>query len=255
MRMLLCGGFGLALAAAPIAFDNDGVSLGSGLAYAKSGNANSNAGGQSKGKGQDSQQASKTADKTKLTKDNPLHPNNLGRLNGFMHASPQALANASPNSAVGVLSKTYKDALAGYLGLGEDEDVVVTEDDLAAILARAANKPLSPEQIDAINEKLATLDPELDEALDAQPDDGLSETLADLANDIQETEQNQGLGNGDVEDGEDADSEEAESDDGDNETDNITAEVGTAVSKTAETVGDAVVDGLTAAGSLIDGVF
>jgi hypothetical protein len=248
----LCGGFGVVLAAAPIAFDGGAVSFESKPVFANPGN--SNAGGQGKGKG--SQQASKGTEKAKLAKDDPLHPSNLGRLNGFLHASPQALANASPNSAIGVLSKTYKDALSSYLGIGDDPTITVTEDDLAAILAKAANKPLSPEQIDAINEKLATVDSELADALEAQPDDSLSETLADLANDIQETESNQGLGNGDVEDGEDADSAAAESDeDGDEETASIADVVGEAVVDTAETVGDAVIDGVDAAGSLIDGIF
>ncbi len=68
--------------------------------------------GHGKGLQSDQVQEAKTSHaKGKLSKEDAMHPSNLGRLNGFLNASPQALANASPNSAVGTLSKTYRDAL------------------------------------------------------------------------------------------------------------------------------------------------
>jgi hypothetical protein len=256
-RMLLCGGFGLAMAAAPIAFDGSSLTVGGAPAFAH--HAESHAGGQGATKDKGAQHASNGHAKSKVAKDDPMHPSNLGRLNGFLNASPQALANTSANSAIGILSKTYAEALGSYLGLGEEEETdIATEDDLAAILAKAANKPLTSEQIDAINAKLAEQDEDLAGALDAlaeqetddTPDDPtddeptLSDTLADLANEIQETETNQGLGNGDTDDG---DSEDGEGDFAD--------DVGDAVVDTADAVGDAVGDTVDAAGNLIESVF
>ena len=156
-----------------------------------------------------------------------MHPSNLGRLNGFLHASPQALANASPNSAVGTLSKTYRDALLAA-------DGTVTTDDLAGILAEAANKPLTGEQVIAVHEKLIATNPELaeDEALSAQlTDEDFADELADEANEIQASETNQGLG-GDESDGSD---DVAEGDDADDADENDGA-----LADAADTVGDAV---------------
>jgi hypothetical protein len=41
--------------------------------------------------------------------------NQLGKLNGFLHASPNALLKTSAKSAIGKISKTYAGQLAGYL--------------------------------------------------------------------------------------------------------------------------------------------
>ena len=146
---------------------------------------------------------------SKISQTDPLDPSSLGRLNGFLHASPQALLNASPNSAIGVLSKTYAEALAGYLAAGTTTTTTtVTEDDLAAILAKAANKPLTGEQILGINEKLMSVDPTLADlgqttvtnpdgtttTTNSLTDPTLADTLAGEANAIQANEANQGLG-------------------------------------------------------------
>ena len=180
--------------------------------------------------------------KGKLSKDEAMHPSNLGRLNGFLNASPQALANASPNSAVGTLSKTYRDALL-------NADGTVTTDDLAGILAEAANKPLTGEQVLAVHEKLIATNPELaeDEALSAQlTDEEFADELADEANEIQATETNQGLGGDEGEEGDDV----AEGDDADDD-----AESDGALADAADTVGDAVTDTASAIGDFFDETF
>jgi len=171
-----------------------------------------------------------------------MHPSNLGRLNGFLNASPQALANASPNSAVGTLSKTYRDALLA-------SDGTLTTDELAGILAEAANKPLTGEQVLAVHEKLIATNPELaeDEALSAQlTDEDFADDLADEANEIQATETNQGLGGDEGEEGDDV----AEGDDADD-----TDENDGALADAADTVGDAVTDTASAIGDFFDETF
>lgn len=244
------GVIALALAALPVAFDHPS---GPSAALADAGgNGKGNGHGKPDNPGQQGQgqQAKASHGKGKVAKDDPMHPSNLGRLNGFLHASPQALKNASANSAIGTLSKTYAEALAGYLAADDTTTTTtVTEDDLAAILAKAANKPLSGEQVIAINEKLMSVDPELAEAAqttttnpdgtttteNALTDPELADDLAERANEIQATETNQGLGKGD-----DAD----DSDD-----------AGDAIADAADTVGDAAEDTADAIGDFIDSTF
>jgi hypothetical protein len=144
------GVIALALGALPVSFDSGKMAIDGKAALAAAGGngkANGNANGKGHGKGQSDQvqEAKKSHGKSKLSKDEAMHPSNLGRLNGFLNASPQALANASPNSAVGTLSKTYRDALL-------NADGTVTTEDLAGILAEAANKPLTGEQVLAVHE-------------------------------------------------------------------------------------------------------
>src|SRR5262249_47912961 len=79
--------------------------------------------------------------------------NDLGRLNAFMHASSKALLSAAPGSAIGIIAVQYRDALSAYLG------GTATIDDAAAILAKAANKTLTPDIVAAINERLAAENP------------------------------------------------------------------------------------------------
>jgi hypothetical protein len=239
---MLSGSFiALALVAAPLAFNPVTTDLDTATAWAKDngggngegkGNAGGNGGGNSgdhangqgkdhasngQGKGLSKDVDSEEADiaaygkSSKVAKDDPMHPSNLGRLNGFFNASSTALKNASANSAIGIVSQTYRDALSAYLGsLEEDTEEQQEEalDDLAAVLAQAANKPLSPEQIEAINERLATENPEdanLANLVDEDVEEGedatdqvtnteLSAELADRANEVQDSETNQGLG-------------------------------------------------------------
>lgn len=226
------------------------------------GHGHANANGHAKGLDADGTQTANTEPtedklaKDKLAKTDAMHPSNLGRLNGFLHASPQALANASPNSAIGTLSKTYKDALLGYTSTGEtvtteEEEETVTTKDLAGILAEAANKPLTGEQVVAIHEKLIAANPELaDEAVAAQlTDEDFADQLADEANEIQATEANQGLGNSD-EDDDEAD-DVADGDDTADDTD----ESDGALADAADTVGDAAVDTADAIGDFFSETF
>jgi len=144
--------------------------------------------------------------------------------------------HASPNSAVGILSKTYRDAL---LDFGASSGTTTTLSDLAEILAEAANKPLSPEQITAINDKLAQANPEEFEGFTDLTDDE-KQQLADEANDIQATEANQGLGNGD-------DTDEAEG--------GVAEDVGGAVADAADTVADVAEDAAEVIGDFFENTF
>ena len=245
------------------------------------GKGHGNAKGHGKGLETDGTQTANTAStndelaKDKLAKTDPMHPSNLGRLNGFLHASEQALANASPNSAIGTLSQEYRDALLGYTGaeeetteeevteeevteeetteeeVAEDEDAV-TEEDLAGILAEAANKPLTGEQVVAIHEKLIAANPELaEEAVAAQlTDEEFADELAEEANEIQATEANQGLGGEEDEADEDADDVA----DGDDTADDADESEGV-VADAADAVGDAAVDTADAIGDFFDRTF
>jgi hypothetical protein len=264
----------LALAGLPVTAD-------SGLFHGKAaladaggngkGHGNGNARGHGNGlnTGDDVQEAKAPPGKSKLAEDDEdtlteddedsLHANELGRLNGFMHASPQALANASPNSAIGKISKEYRDALLGFTGTGEEApDEAITEEELAGILAEAANKPLTGEQVIAIHEKLIANNPELaDEAVASQlTDEDFAGQLADEANEIQATEANQGLGNSDED--EDAADDVADGDDSADDTDD-SADEGDGVladaADAAEAVGDAAVDTADAVGDFFSETF
>jgi len=137
-----------------------------------------------------------------LAKDDPMRPENLGRLNAFFNASSTALGSTSENSAIGQVSKTYRDLLSGYLA-GDMEDEA-SFDEVAAAIATAANKTLTPEQVKAVNERLAyenPLDPNLagfanptnDPTVEAE-NDALAADIAERANEFQAEEPNQGLG-------------------------------------------------------------
>lgn len=253
------GVIALALSGLPLSLDiASGTINGKDAVAAPGGNGKGKGNGH--GKGQEKSQQAK-AKPDKVTKDDPMHPSNLGRLNGFLHASPQALLNASPNSAVGVLSKTYRDALLGYATSTEETEETeetLSTGDLAAILAKAANKPLTGEQVLAIHEKLIAENPELAE-LAAPEDDEAAETpesdeetdtvdlmdpdfadqLADEANAIQATETNQGLGTGDdAEDADDAAADGDEAADDDGALADAAESVGEAAEDTAEAIGD-----------------
>ena len=176
----------LALVALPAAFD--------GAATAWAGNANGHANGHSNASGNGNGNASSHADIGTEVASNShgATASSLGSLNAA-HASPTALANASPNSTVGKLAiyrdstlaartaQDAYDALAaniaatnydadGIVGLSVleqaamDADQQLLADAAAAIatnqaaadtaLADAANKPITDDVIDAVNELL-----------------------------------------------------------------------------------------------------
>lgn len=90
----------------------------------------------------------------------------LGKLNGFLHASPEALQKAAPNSAIGLVTHGYADALNSYLTGGANAK---TATDVYAALEKAANKPLTATTIAAVDAKLAKNDPTLAKAIAAHP--------------------------------------------------------------------------------------
>jgi hypothetical protein len=103
------------------------------------------------GKGQDADGAAKTASA-------------FGKLNGFMHASPNALAHASVSSHLGAIARVYAGALGSYLSLDQakatpDEIDAANEklESAATVLAGIANKPLNDAVVAAINSRLGDL--------------------------------------------------------------------------------------------------
>jgi hypothetical protein len=131
---------------------------------------------------------------------NDLHPSKLGRLNAFLNASSNALNNSAPNSAVGTVSQSYRDALSAYLSGNPNVDA----DDVAVAIAGAANKTLTPDQVNAINERLAVENPNdpnlsglsnpTDDPTVEAANDALAADIAARANEIRAEEENQGLG-------------------------------------------------------------
>src|SRR6185295_18502158 len=94
------------------------------------------------------------------TADDSMAPHNLGKLNGFFHASSNGLANASPNSSIGRISHTFKDALSAFAAANEtptdpnDPNATPptgpTVGDLGDILAGATNKTVTATQVKEI---------------------------------------------------------------------------------------------------------
>jgi hypothetical protein len=132
--------------------------------------------------------------------DDSLTAHGLGKLNGFFHASPNALANASPNSSIGRISHTFKDALSDFAAANEStDDTTGTTDttadgttpptgpsvnDLGAILAGATNKTVTASQVKAIIDRLAEQNPD-DTSLGGladSVDDATCQDIADAAN-------------------------------------------------------------------------
>ncbi|HZG27223.1 MAG TPA: hypothetical protein VE079_02075 [Ensifer sp.] len=101
----------------------------------------------------------------------------LGKLNGFLHASPEALQKAAPNSAIGLVTHGYANALNSYLAGGANAK---TATDVYAALEKAANKPLTATTIAAVDAKLAKTDPTLAKAIAAHPGGakGLAQEIA-----------------------------------------------------------------------------
>jgi hypothetical protein len=97
-----------------------------------------------------------------------LAPNELGKLNGVLHASPNAIAHASESSPIGT-AREFGEALAGFLDSAEtpeegeapaegeetaDEDTAPTIDELGEMMARMTNKPVTADQVQAVAEKV-----------------------------------------------------------------------------------------------------
>ncbi|WP_448953000.1 hypothetical protein [Labrys neptuniae] len=158
--------FGVALIATPV-FANNGKGDGNGGGH---GNGNGNGNGSS--------HSARTSDgDNDQGSGSGLSANHLGKLNGFLHASPSALKHASPKSAIGKVV-AYGGLLDGFL-TPEQGKTPPTLAQLAAALAAATNKPLTPAVIKAVNAKLAAIKPDLAKAIS-----GYSGGASGLADDI-----------------------------------------------------------------------
>jgi len=142
-----------------------------------------------------------SADADTSDDDTSLTAHGLGKLNGFFHASPQALANASPNSSIGRISDTFREALSAFAAAAATDQSTTgdqttttgdttaappapTAEDLGAILAGATNKPVTAAQVQAIAGRLAALHPEDTALADfaANADEADCQKIADAAN-------------------------------------------------------------------------
>ena len=140
------------------------------------GNGGGNGGGKGGGHGNkgDTAKAEAKAAKTKTDEESDgegLKPNELGKLNGVLHASPNAIAHANENSPIGT-ARAFGEALAGFLGLGDEEttdegttegegDAVADDettdiDQLGEMMAKMTNKPVTADQVQAVADKLVS---------------------------------------------------------------------------------------------------
>src|SRR5262249_9084895 len=128
-----------------------------------------------------------------------LAASDLGRLNAFFRASPSGLLHAAPHSAVGQVSKIYAGQLQAYLDAyavnPNSQQTQDTFEGLESALAKAANKPVNPDIVAAINDRLTageTLTPVEQTAL-ARLSDGTT-SFVDNVNALINAKPNQGLG-------------------------------------------------------------
>lgn len=153
---------GLVLAQAPALAEkggNGGGNQGGGNSHSESlGGGNANHG---KSTAAQLASAAKKADDTSTVK---VKASAFGKLNGFLHASPTAIAHAAPNSAIGKVVAGYGGLLKTYLEPA-DGTTPPTAEDLAAALEAAANKPLTADVVAAINAKLIASSPDLANSL------------------------------------------------------------------------------------------
>jgi hypothetical protein len=144
--------------------------------------------------GDDAMAADSIGDDTSASDDQSMSPRNLGKLNGFFHASSTALAQASPNSAIGRISHGFKSAVSDFAKANNTEQdpnnpnaappAGLSVDDLGGILARATNKTVTGTQVKAIVDRLAEQNPDdqsLNDFADSM-DDATSQDIADAAN-------------------------------------------------------------------------
>ena len=153
----------------PIGLDSDGGSFpqakaaagGNGKGNGKCRRATSRGGNSQAGANSQGQGNMKGAGEVNIANNQSKSKDELGRLNAFLHASPKALQHASPNSAIGIIAVQYRDVISAYLdGTAQGQQPAPTLDAAAAVLAQAANKPLSPEIVAAINMRLAAENPD-----------------------------------------------------------------------------------------------
>ena len=114
-------------------------------------NNGSKSGGNPNAKGQ-SKTAKADTVKTKDTLEGlGMAPNELGKLNGVLNASPNALMNASPSSPKGI-ARQFGATLAGMLSdeTPTPEEQQAAMDQLGAMMADMTNKPVTGDQVQAV---------------------------------------------------------------------------------------------------------
>lgn len=167
---------GIALVASP-ALANNGKGGGNG-----GGNGNGNGNGNSHADSHTS--ASNNSSSQDGTDQGATQPSasSLGSLNGFLHASPSALKHASAKSEIGRVSIVYAGLLQNYLSPAQGT-TAPTAAQVAEALEAAANKPLSPDIVQAINAKLAAVNPALATAISGY-NGGATGLATDISNAI-----------------------------------------------------------------------
>jgi hypothetical protein len=185
-RQLIMWCIGLAFAASPVSMQMSSDGSGMSALAAKGGNGGAGgnggdngggggrAGGAAKGEagdagrasapGQSKQDGSSAIGKGHSKSIGAADAKSFGKLNGFMHASPTALANASINSPLGAIAQMYAGQLGSYLSIDQTsatpEEREAAEERLeaaASILGNIANKPLSDKVVAAVNTRLGEL--------------------------------------------------------------------------------------------------
>ena len=156
----------LSVAGAPALAEKGGNGNGNGGNSGNAGGNSGNGGGNSGNAGNGNSKSASATKTEKVKTNNGALASSYGKLNGFLHASPNALAKASPKSAIGQVAKVYAGLLNSYLAPAEGETMPGIEE-VATALAAAANKPLTAEIIAAVNAKLVATNPELATNLEA----------------------------------------------------------------------------------------
>jgi type II secretory pathway component HofQ len=195
----------LALVAAPLTIDHAASDFGMAKVWAKNGNGNGGGHGNGNGNGHGNGNANghdKTAnaksggsndsdDDADVEDDDTASASELGSLNAA-HASPTALANASPNSRVGKIA-AYKEAALD--AMANDPTVADAQADLdAAKAAAVADSVVTADeqaQIDALEGELDAAkhaaivgDDESMAALDAAANKPVTDRVIDTVNDM-----------------------------------------------------------------------
>ena len=163
-RTLALALLGLALAGAPALAEKGGNGNGGGD-HGNSGGDHGNSGSAHDGSmGQGKSTTGATASAGAASK--------YGKLNGFLHASPTAIAHASPKSAIGKVA-AYGKLLEAYVS--PDATTKPTLQELQDALRAASNKPVTADTVAAVNAKLLEVDAALAASLTAS-----GKTAADL---------------------------------------------------------------------------
>ena len=195
----------VALAIAPVNLSGDGLSLEASSALAKGGQGGDRSSGKGgNGNGNANGHGKNGNNGNALIADDGPSANHgalvsaMGRLNAY-HASDQAKENALAKgslSAVGAVA-AYEAALADYLDDPTNDDLLA---DVADALATAANKDIDTEVVSAFNDALG-FDTELSESdletFGLAADEDLDAKIANAAQEIQDDETSQGLGDSD----------------------------------------------------------